>query len=91
MFPGQHPGNELYNLDFRDEDFWATEAVLKETRDELKLLNIVRLAMHGQNEYRDRHQLLCDIIGELEGKNISGQRYTDTWKTIMAKGNKGKK
>ena len=84
-FPGQFPGRELYNLDVRDEQFFAREARKKQILREANLLNSVRLAAWADRASFARK--IYDLereLNELEG--IADETIKDNWEDLKDKG-----
>ena len=86
MFPGQFPVEELYNLDFRDEDDWYLEAAKKQLEDELKLLQSVNLAMSGKDQYMRRQQDILTSLMEIRHPGALDQIHVENWEKIRARG-----
>ena len=84
-FPGQFPGRELYNLDVRDERFFAREARKKQILREAELLNSVRLAAWADMGHFSRKMNdLQRELNELEG--LGDQAIQDNWEDLKIKG-----
>ena len=84
-FPGQFPGRELYNLDVRDEQFFAREARKKQILREAELLNSVRLAAWADMGHFSRKMNdLQRELNELEG--LGDQAIQDNWEDLKIKG-----
>jgi len=86
MFPGQFPGEELYNLDFRDEEDWYLEAIRKQLEDELRLLQSINLGMSGKDQYMRKQQDILTSLAELRHPGAIDEIHVDNWKNIRAKG-----
>jgi len=86
MLPGQFPGEELYNLDFRDEEDWYLDAVKKQLEDELRLLQSTLLGMRGGNQYMRRQQDIITSLAELRHPGAIDEIYVENWKNIRTKG-----
>jgi len=86
MLPGQFPGEELYNLDFRDEEDWYLEAVRKQLEDELRLLQSINLGSSGKDQYVRRQQDIITSLAELRHPGAIDEIYVENWKNIRAKG-----
>ena len=56
----------MYNLDYRDEDEWAKQAVKKRAERELSQLQITHIGMWGQSEYTRRQEGLLDILETID-------------------------
>ena len=84
-FPGQFPGRELYNLDVRDEQFFAREARKKQILREANLLNSVRLAAWADRASFARK--IYDLERELnEFEGIADETIKDNWEDLKDKG-----
>ena len=83
-FPGQFPGKELYNLDIRDERFFAKEARKKKILWEASLLNSLRMATWADtaNFSRKMNDLQREL-DELEGG--TDEVIADNWEHLKMK------
>ena len=83
-FPGQFPGKELYNLDIRDERFFAKEARKKKILREASLLNSLRMATWADtaNFSRKMNDLQREL-DELEG--MTDEVIADNWEHLKMK------
>ena len=58
----------MYNLDYRDEDEWAQQAVKKRVERELSHLQITHIGMWGKSEYTRRQEQLIEILDRIDPK-----------------------
>ena len=82
------PGEELYNLDFRDEDWWVRQALLKKYRRELASLQDMARSFAGGNFLNDRQAELVRNIELLlpeETEERKRQQYADSWAWLKDK------
>jgi len=82
------PGEELYNLDFRDEDWWVRQALLKKHRRELVSLQDTSRAFAGGNFFNDRQAELVRNIELLlpeETEERKRQKYAESWEWLKDK------
>jgi len=84
-FPGQFPGKELYNLDIRDEQFFAREARKRQILREAELLNSIRLAAWADMaSFARKMNDLQRELNELEGR--PGEIAKENWEDLKIKG-----
>jgi len=83
-FPGQFPGKELYNLDIRDEYFFAKEARKRRILRKVELLNSIRMATWSdKNSFANKIYELEEEFNELAG--ITDEVVKDNWQSLKAK------
>jgi len=84
-FPGQFPGKELYNLDIRDEWFFAREARKKQILRQAELLNSVRLAAWAdRGSFARKVYELQRELNNLEGITVD-ETIRDNWEDLKMK------
>jgi len=77
----------LYNLDIRDEDEWAKQAVKKRVERELTQLQITHIGMWGRGEYTRRQQQLLDILETIDPqlKEVANETVAYNWDRLRIK------
>jgi len=95
MFPGQFPGNALYNLDYFEQQEWTRQALIKQTEWELDILQLTRLAQHGQKEYSEKQDDLISRLKKLDPptpeqlrkqKEAADKKHIVSWNFIKTHG-----
>lgn len=85
-FPGQFPAEELYNLDYRDEDRWWIEARKKKLRGEISQIYLTNLAFSGGEMANEKLRELNDELAAWEGKDLKEERAVSAWEWLGIKG-----
>jgi len=83
--PGQFPGEELYNLDVRDELRWLIEARRKQLLRDMSQLQMVNLAMSGGDEAKRVYKNLQNEYFALEGIDKRREEWDASWEWLRMK------
>jgi len=80
--PGQFPGEELYNLDIRDELRWMIEAKRKQLLRDMSQLQMVNLAMAGGQKAKEMYDNLLNEYSALEGIDRRREQIEANWASL---------